>query len=135
MTGARPHAQAARGVEGELAVGRGLAHGDLELLGQAVQNRLRALDIAGRAQAHADDVLALGLQNELRVEGGHAVDLAERHAQPVGDELLHLLGKIAKDGLRLLHDGHERALGSLFRVDDGLKLLKFLLILAAVAGH
>ena len=80
-------------------------------------------------------MLALGLQNELRVEGGHAVDLAERHAQTVGDELLHLLREIAKDGLCLLHDGHERALGTLFRVDDGLKLLKFLLILAAVAGH
>ena len=76
---------------------------------QLIQHFPAALDIAGRTHAHADGVLPFRLQVELRVERGHAVDVADRNIHFLGDVLLHILRQIAKDVLRPLHNRHQRA--------------------------
>ena len=50
------------------------------------KQRRRALDVAGRAGAHDAGVFAFGLECEEVVEGGGAIDAAERHPQRSGDE-------------------------------------------------
>ena len=49
--------------------------------------------MAGRPVAHAYDVLALGLQREVGVEGGHAVHPRRGQAQRGGHEVEDFLGQ------------------------------------------
>ena len=86
---------------------------------------------AGSAQAYAAHVLALGLQRKLRIERGYAVYLAERNAQPVRDDLLHVERNAAKDVLRRLQHRHQRALLLPVFPDD----LRQLLIFLVMIGH
>ena len=51
-------AHAVDGLQGEEAVGRGAAHGDLELLAEGLDHQRRAGHVAGGAHADVDDVLA-----------------------------------------------------------------------------
>ena len=98
-----------------------------ENLGDLVIDALRALDVAGCAEAHGDAVLALGSQGKLCVERGNAVDFFHRDAGPLGDHGLNLDGQITVDLLGLLHDGHQAARLILEFCNDLPKLLFLLL--------
>ena len=59
ITGARPQAPKQRATSSEnMPVLGGLAHLDAELLPERLEDVLAAAHVAGRAQAHADQVLA-----------------------------------------------------------------------------
>ena len=65
--------------------------------------------MAGRAVAHTDDVFALGLQREILIKCGHAVDLGRADAEAVGDEGHVLLTEVVEDRLRVLQNGDQLA--------------------------
>ena len=60
--------------------------------------------VAGRAVADLDDVAAHGVQPELRVEGGHPVDLREGHPRLPVDLGDPLAGDVAVLDLELLQE-------------------------------
>lgn len=93
---------ATEGVKAELAVGGAFAHLDVQLALEGIQHLLGAAHVAGRAEAHIDGVLALGLHGEEAVEGDDAVDLGHGHIQLVGHDFLHLGGQIAELALHLV---------------------------------
>ena len=73
--GQRAAAQAGDLLDREQALGVGVvALGDAQVALQGVLDQLRALHVAGRAVADADDVLADRVVAELGVEGGDALD-------------------------------------------------------------
>jgi len=72
-------ADASNHLQVELAVGRRLSRSDAQCLGGLIEQLGRALEIAGRAQADGDDVLAGRLQPEVVVEGQDFVDACQRH--------------------------------------------------------
>ena len=61
-------AHATQAGEGELAVGSGLTHLEVEFLLEGIQNLLSAAHVASRAQAYADRVFALRGHGEECVE-------------------------------------------------------------------
>ena len=97
-------ADAAEGVEAELAVGRAFAHGDVQVALESIQNLLGAAHIAGGTQADVDGVLALGLHGEEAVEGNDAIDLGHGYVQLMGDDFLDLGGQVAEFALHLVED-------------------------------
>ena len=63
--------------------------------------------MAGGAVAHLDDVLALGLQGEVLIEGGHTVYLGHPYPQLLRDALQHRGAEILVLRLDVLHDGDQ----------------------------
>ena len=74
---------------------------------QDVHQILAALDVAGGAVAHPDDILAFGLKGKMTVEGGDPVDLGRRDAQGGGHQGHDLLRQKPVLLLHRLQDGHE----------------------------
>ena len=95
-------ADAAEGVEAELAVGRAFAHGDVQVALEGIEDLLGAAHVAGGTQADVDGVLALRLHGEEAVEGDDAVDLGHGHVELVGDDFLDLGGQVAELALHLV---------------------------------
>ena len=96
-------------LEREQAVLGGLAVLDAQLVGDGGRDELGAVDVAGRALAEHDEVLAHRLEPELRVERGHAHDGGDGRARALGDVLHDVHGQVAVGLLRLLQDGDEAA--------------------------
>ena len=67
-----------------------------------------ARHVAGRAVAAADGVLRVGLEPELRIEGGDAQSLAERLAGRLGHPGHHVFRQVSEDRLRPLQKGDQR---------------------------
>ena len=63
--------------------------------------------MAGRPLAEEDEVLANGLEAELRVERRHAQHLGGAVPRLLGDGVQHVNRQIAVDLLRLLQDRYE----------------------------
>src|SRR5579862_935489 len=78
-----------------------------ELLLQCVEDRQRMLHVAGRTVAHADDVLALGLQSEVRIERRYAKNPGGRNIEGSAYVGEHFLGEILVFVLDCLQDRNE----------------------------
>ena len=74
--------------------------------------------MAGGAVAHLDDILPLGLQGEVLVEGGYAVHLGHPDSQLLGDALQHCGTEILVLRLDVLHNGDEVVHLTVVAVDD-----------------
>ena len=74
--------------------------------------------MAGRAVAHLDDVLALGLQGEVLIEGSYAVDLGYPDVQLLGDALQDGRTEVFILRLNVLHYGDEVVDLTVIAVDD-----------------
>src|SRR5512143_3263836 len=81
-----------------------LARGDGQLLGQAVDEPLGALDVARGAPAGGNDVLPPGLQVELGVEGGHPVEPRRRDIEPLREPGYRVLPQVPELALDILKD-------------------------------
>ena len=103
------HPQAVGPVERELAVGRGLAEADAQVVLQLPGDVLLAGHVAGDRAAQADHELPLRLLVQETVERDHAVDLHRMDVQQVGDHLHAVFGDAEVPPLHLLQDGHQRA--------------------------
>ncbi len=110
-------AEAARHLEGELAVFGRLAHVDAQLLLERVEHGHPAAHVAGRAQADADEVAAPRHGGEERVEADHPGHLAVGLVHPLGDVLEGDLGEIPEDPLGQLQHGDQRPRLVLVAVD------------------
>ena len=103
-------AQAGHGLQGEQAVGIGLAlAGEVHIVVDGVINGLGLADMAGGTVTHPDDVLALGLQGKILIKCRYAVDLGRADAQAVGDEGHVLLAEVVEGRLRILQYGDQLA--------------------------
>ena len=94
--GQRAGSQAVDRFQGELAVLRGLPRLDLQLAFQRVQYPRRPAHVAGRAQAHADNMFAARREAESLVERGHVVNAQQRDAHASAHVAQRRLGKVAQ---------------------------------------
>ncbi len=129
--GNRPRGQVAvsdgidldRGREHAAAEAGGLFHGekavrvrvrrarDSQAVAHGIVDGFRPLDVAGRAHAHLDPVLAGGRKPELGVERGDRDDVRRRHLQPRRDGLHRLPRQAAVLVLEGMQHADERASG------------------------
>ena len=72
-------------------------------------------------------MLALRIEQKLRIKGSNAVNLGNRNIEPECDITLNFEREISVDILRSLHYGHERPLFAAKFLDNGVKLLLLLL--------
>ena len=100
------HAAAEAGdlLHGEFAVGIGvLAVRDLQLLPEGVTQDVGSIDMAGRAGAGPDDMLADGVMPKLRVKGRNACDGVRRDLRDLREPFERRRGQVVKallDGLQ-----------------------------------
>ena len=113
-------ADAAAAVDREQPVLGAFAARDAELFFDLGKDLIRSFHIACSSQAHADAVLALGLERELRVERDHAVHLGKGDPEAFRDRLLDAHGQKSVNALCLLQDVHEAARRALGLLDDRL---------------
>ena len=99
--------QAGHDLDAEQAIARGLAGLDAQGLGQALERLGGAFDVASGAAAKHDMELALGLEAELVVEGGHAVNLAGGYAHVPADADDSVFGEVSELGLDFLKNGNQ----------------------------
>ena len=103
------HPQAVGAAQRELAVGRGLAKVDLQVIAKLAGHMFFPRHVAGRGAAEADDELALGPLVEKAVEGDHAVDFHGVEVQQIGNHLHAVLGNVEVLPLHFLEDGQQGA--------------------------
>ena len=112
-------AQAGHRLQGEQAVGGGLLLLlQLQVFPDGIVDGLRLTHVTGGAVTHFNNVLALGLQGEVFVEGGHAVYLCHADIQLLGDQLQNLGAEILKLRLHVLHDGDQMVALAAVGVDN-----------------
>ena len=75
--------------------------------------------MASGTVANLDDVLTLGFQGEVLVEGGDTVDLGHTDPQLLGDQFKRFSIQILVFALDVLHDGDQAAALSAVGVNDG----------------
>ena len=109
---------AAQGVDGEHAVSGGLSGLDAQDFRELIDDLLCTLDIAGGAQAAADDVFALGFQGEEGIESDYAVNLRHGNAGLFGNDLLNLQRNITIFVLDVAEDHHQGRLFICVSVTD-----------------
>ena len=73
-------------------------------------------------------MFSLGLQGELGIEGGNAVDFRQGGAQSIRDHLLNVLRHIAEDVHGFLQAGHHGAALTLVLFDHFLQLCVLFLV-------
>ena len=115
-------AEAGHRLQRELAVLRRLPGRDVELALELLQDLRAAPDVAGRPQADEAGVLAPRLEAEGPVEGGHADDVDEGHAQGLGDLAERFRREVVEGLLDVEEDGDEVLLETLVLVDERLDL-------------
>ncbi len=116
-------ADAAQGIDGEQTILGSLAGLYLQDLAELVDDLLSTLNIAGSTQAAADDILALRLQGEERIEGDNTVDLSHGDAGFLGYDLLNFQGDVAVLVLDVAEDHHQRSLFADVTIADLIDLL------------
>ena len=117
--GQRAAAEAGHLLDREQPLGIGIAAAaDAEVTFQGVLHQFRALHVAGRAVADADDVLADRPVAELCVKRGNARDRRRGDFGQPADSLHGLAGQIAKMRLNGLQNG-DHGLGAPSQTGDG----------------
>ena len=117
--GQRAAAQAGDLLDREQPLGIGIvAAADAQVAFQGVLHQFRALHVAGRAVADADDVLADRPVAELCVKCGNARDRRRRDLGQPADSLHGLAGQVAKMRLDGLQNG-DHGLGAPSQTFDG----------------
>src|SRR5574344_57752 len=115
-------AEAAHGLDREHSVGRRRVDADAELALELVDDVFAAAQIAGRAHADLDDVLAGLLKLEEIVERHHAVYLRKRNIEHLGDFDGDVAGNVTIGLLDLMENHDEISWFGLPFGDEGLQL-------------